>query len=153
MSRQFRLTSHANVTSGGPGESTLTKGTDNIGFYVAVTASGVSTATNLEFACQVEGSAVDKDYAPIGYRAPQQDNVLEVTEDDLYASSDSANTFVAMVVSNSFAVEYVRANIITFGEQIDRVLTQLFLGGSNTPARKYGRTEELNVEQPYDVVD
>ncbi len=153
MSQPRRFTSHDGATATGPGDVTLTNGHLAYTLYTRVTASGVASASELAFACRLEGSITDSDFAPLDYRAPDTDNVFEVLAGDLVESQETDGVYVAHVSSNNLPVEFVRANITQMGSNVESVTTRILLNGWPSRGVRYSQVEERDVSRNYDVAD
>jgi len=153
MSQPRRFTSHKEVSTTGPGDVTLTGGHFAYTLYVKVVASGASAPSELTFACQLEGSITETDFAPLEYRAPAETNVFEIRPVHLSESQETDGVFVAHVSSNSLPAEFVRANITQMGSNIESVTTRILLNGWSSRGVRYSQKEERDVSRNYNVAD
>lgn len=153
MSQPRRFTSHTEASTTGPGEITLTGGHPAYTLYVKVTASGVAGTSDLTFSCRLEASITETDFAPLDYRAPSEDDVFEIQASDLHESQDTDDVFVAHVSSNSLPAEFVRANIMQMGSNIESVTTRILLNGWPSRGVRYSQKEERDVSRNYNVSD
>lgn len=150
MSKPVRITSHEKATTAGPGQSTQTKGHGTIGLFVTVeNASVAPTDTTLEV--RLEVAVDDEHYAPINYRAPTENDVFQMSGSEFIQSDADETTYVRFLSSNSFAVEHLRANIVTLDADYE-VTTQVYLTGWTDRGTLYGNQEQRDVEQPYETV-
>lgn len=121
MSRPIKKHSHESATGVGPGSVHKTKGHHNLTLYVIARNFDPSADT---VTITLEGSPTAQHFATLHYRAPNQNDVYEITASDFTQSSDDSSVYVACVSSNSFSMDNVRANITDHsgGFEIDTII-------------------------------
>lgn len=129
--------------SAGVGDGFLTKSHSNIGVFV--TLRGDVEPGNESFEFRLEASPDDEFYAPIEYRAPQEVDVFNLVPSDMTivrdtTQGDSETVHVAFVSSNSFAVEYLRPNVLSLSPSGLSAQVDVYLSGQSQRGVQFDRS-------------
>ena len=139
MSQPLSWASHENQSSTGPGDSEQTRG--HIAFGLYVLAENLDT-TNDTIEVRLEGSDTDSHYSPLNRGAPAVDNAASVTTADFVQSTEDNTKYSAYVATNSYPIEWLRANITSFTDNADgdlSVTTKVYVGGWTGSGAHYNR--------------
>lgn len=140
MARPLKWKSHDGATGTGPGREQATKGHDQLGLFVEA-YNGFDPANDtldvrVEGTVTYEGDTVPEDFAPIDRGAPEVDDSVSLTENELKESDENAGRYVGYVGANSFPIEIVRANVVTHSGDFD-VDTTVIVNGTGQASYRF----------------
>ena len=123
MSQPRRFRSHDSAVEEGPGTEHKTRAHGQYGMFVQV--EGIDPEVD-ELEMTLEVSPNNQVWAPVNNPAPANDNIFEVTQDDLVESEDGVYAFYTS--HHNVPIEYVRSSIITHTGGFE-VTVDLYLSG------------------------
>lgn len=138
MAKHRRFTSHDAETQTGPGRSEKTRGHPQFGLWVEV--EGIDPAAD-SLEVRVEVSPDDEHYAPIHVGAPEVNDAMLLTQDDLVQSDADGTVYVGYLRAHNNPVEYARVNVVT-NDGAHPVTTHLFIGGWSGRGKSFNERED-----------
>lgn len=151
MARPLKWKSHDGATTTGAGDAQSTKGHDDLALFVEAYNGFDPSNDTLEVLVEGTvdyGANSPEDFAPINSSLPGGGHTLgggtgdnvSVISDDFVESDENSGRYVAYLGSNSFAVEILRANILSHSGGFD-VDSTILVNGSGEAAYRYSTPE------------